>query len=107
MGEAVEVSNIARSRRVIGTSVPGGQPFPGRPRVRRLKLSAALIALVLALVAAPASADRYDSNSAGFPLRIVAYALHPVGVAIDYLIMRPAHWLVMREPAKTIFGHTD
>jgi hypothetical protein len=30
-----------------------------------------------------------------------------VGVVIDMLIFRPAHWLVNREPWKSLFGHTD
>jgi hypothetical protein len=28
-----------------------------------------------------------------------------VGVAIDYLIMRPAHWIGMHEPIATLVGH--
>ncbi len=73
-----------------------------------------LLGLVLAGVcamtlsfASPALADEYDEDSAGHPLRIVAYVLHPVGVAIEYLILRPAHWLVTQEPMKTVFGHED
>ena len=55
----------------------------------------------------PVAADEYDSSTAGHPLRIIAYVLHPVGVVIDYVLLRPAHWLVSREPMKTIFGHED
>jgi hypothetical protein len=39
--------------------------------------------------------------------RIAAYILHPVGWAIDVLIMRPAHWLVSKEPLDEVFGHED
>ena len=74
-------------------------------RARRL-LSALLCAVTLSM-ATPALADEYDEEAAGHPLRIVAYVLHPVGVAIDYLILRPAHWIVSQEPMKTIFGHED
>ncbi|MEM9176765.1 MAG: hypothetical protein AAGC67_16195 [Myxococcota bacterium] len=71
-------------------------------------LAAALGAFLLSLpLATPSLADEYDEDSAGHPLRIVAYVLHPVGVAIDYLILRPAHWLVSQEPMKTVFGHED
>ncbi len=65
--------------------------------------------LVLAVVlgSAPAAASDHDPERAGHPLRIVAYALHPVGVAFDYLLMRPAHWLVHHEPFRTLFGHRD
>lgn len=73
---------------------------------RRL-LAGALVAAFLALAAAPAVADTYDPKRAGHPLRIIAYVLHPVGVLMDYLVMRPAHWVGNREPFKTIFGHED
>ena len=75
--------------------------MPGRSRLKTA-VAGALAAALLA-TAVPARADDYDSGHAGHPLRIIAYALHPVGVAIDYLLMRPAHWLVHKEPAKTIF----
>ncbi len=75
---------------------------------RGLRAVAALIlSLGLLFTASPALADEYDEDMAGHPLRIIAYVLHPVGVAIDYLIMRPAHWLVSHEPMKTVFGHDD
>jgi len=38
---------------------------------------------------------------------LIAYLIHPVGVALDTLIARPGHWLVHREPLKTLFGHKD
>jgi hypothetical protein len=72
-----------------------------------MKRIATLCALALALAAAPASADEHRSDRAGHPLKIVATILHPVGVVIDYLIFRPAHWLQNREPVKTLTGHED
>ena len=85
------------------------QTRPGANRSgNRLRATAALIlSLGLLCSASPSVADEYDESMAGHPLRIVAYVLHPVGVAIDYLIMRPAHWVVSHEPMKTIFGHDD
>lgn len=76
----------------------------GKIRVCAGWFSALSLALVLAL-ASPAAADEYDSSNAGHPVRFVAYLLHPVGVLIDYVLLRPAHWLVSHEPMKTIFGH--
>ena len=67
---------------------------------------AAAVAAVLLGSASPAAADDYDPLRAGHPLRIIAYALHPIGVAFDYLLFRPAHWLGHKEPVRTIFGHT-
>ena len=52
-------------------------------------------------------AERYETNRAGHPLRIVAYALHPVGVILDYLIFRPAHWVGSHEPIRTLVGQDD
>ncbi len=46
----------------------------------------------------------YDSKRAGHPLRIVAYAVHPVGVILDRLIFRPAWWLGSFEPVRTLVG---
>jgi hypothetical protein len=76
-------------------------------RVCRPVLASALLALSLLTAAPPAAADEYDPHYAGHPLRILAYVVHPVGVLLDYLIFRPAHWIGNHEPAKTIFGHTD
>jgi hypothetical protein len=68
-----------------------------------------LIALTLASAlcsAGPAVAatTRYDPQRAGHPLRIVAYALHPIGVIADTLIFHPAWWLGTHEPLRTLFG---
>jgi hypothetical protein len=75
-------------------------------RMRRSLLAGA-VALVLLAGAAPAVADPYDPKRAGHPLRIIAYVAHPVGVALDYLILRPAHWIGSHEPFRTIFGHEE
>jgi hypothetical protein len=68
--------------------------------------AAGLVAALFLVGATPASADGYEPEYAAHPLRVVAYILHPVGVILDLLIVRPAHFLVMHEPFKTLFGHT-
>jgi len=80
-----------------------------RTTLRRLRrpVAGGLLALGLLVSASPAAADEYDPTYAGHPLRIIAYVAHPIGVAFDYLLFRPAHWIGMHEPFKTIFGHTD
>jgi hypothetical protein len=55
---------------------------------------------------APVMAD-YDPQRAGHPVRVVAYALHPVGVILDYLIFRPCYWLGSHEPIRTLVGRDD
>ncbi len=77
------------------------------PMEIRRGIAITLLATALSVGAMSARADRYDSTESGHPLRIVAYALHPVGVLIDALILRPAHWLVHHEPMTTLFGHRD
>ena len=75
-------------------------------RRSRTILAAALVAAGLGWPLR-AAADEYDAKSAGHPLRIIAYALHPIGVAFDYLLFRPAHWVGHQEPFRTVFGHRD
>ncbi len=75
---------------------------------RRLRVVATALVLAITLgIAAPAAADEYESDRAGHPVRMLGYVLHPVGVILDFLVMRPAHWLGHREPFKTLFGHDD
>lgn len=60
---------------------------------------------IAALVAAPGSvlaADRYDDTQS-HPLRVAAYVLHPVGLAAEWLIFRPLHFVFAS--AGPIFGH--
>lgn len=113
----------------------GGEPGLAlrSPPMRRFApaLVALALAMSLALVAGPAQAlnaedeeieaeetlpsyegtqlpiDDHDPKEAAHPLRIVAYGLHPVGVALDWVVVRPAVWVVRHEPFKTIFGYED
>ena len=75
-----------------------------RVTLRRSLVPAALL-LSMALAATSASADEYDAHRAGHPLRVVAYMLHPIGVALDWLIFRPAHWAGSQPAFAFIFGH--
>lgn len=72
-------------------------------RHRRIRILAAAIAAVA--LAGPVAADEYEPQRAGHPMRIAAYVLHPVGVVLDLLIFRPAHWVVSHEPMTSLFGH--
>lgn len=70
------------------------------------RCTAWVLGVLLALAALPALAGttQYNPRRAGHPLRIIAYAVHPIGVALDYAIFRPAWWLGTHEPLRTIFG---
>jgi hypothetical protein len=68
-----------------------------------------LLILVLALWAvAPGSVlahDAYDDTQS-HPLRLAAYALHPAGFALEWLVMRPIHFVVSNPSLEPVFGHT-
>ncbi len=103
-------SSIERGRSENDRRGRGSGQSVGR---RRSGLSSLLLGLVMAISFAGASlpgaalADEYESTEAGHPLRIIGYVLHPVGVALDYLFMRPMYWIGSHEPFKTIFGRED
>ncbi len=84
---------------------------PDRARPRLSVCTAGLITIVLLAAGAAPAADRamenYDPMEAGNPLRIIAYVVHPVGVTLDYLIMRPAYWVGSHEPFHSLFGRQD
>jgi len=73
--------------------------------MKKFLVIAAIAGFALIMYAEVARADEYDPTHAGHPLRIVAYVAHPVGMAIDYILLRPCHWLVHRRGLDTIFGH--
>jgi hypothetical protein len=69
-----------------------------------------LLVLVLAASlfggAATASAhDAYDDSQA-HPLRLIAFAVHPVGFALEWTVTRPIHFLVSHPRLERVFGHT-
>lgn len=76
-------------------------------RIAPLRRSLLMLALLagLAGVASPAAADEFDARRAGHPLRVVAYVMHPFGVALDWLLFRPAHWVGSLPVLRTVFGH--
>jgi hypothetical protein len=76
-----------------------------RPAPLRRLLAGLAFCLLAVAYAAPAAADEYDARRAGHPLRIVAYVLHPIGVTLDWLIFRPAHWAGSQPALAYIFGH--
>lgn len=64
-----------------------------------------LLCAFLTLVGAPVFAHDYDSDDSDYPLRYAAYVVHPVGIAAEYLVLRPIHWIVSRPNLCVIFGH--
>ena len=75
--------------------------------MKKMLLSGLLAVLAMAAfaVATPARADEYDPQRAGHPVRVIAYVVHPVGVMLDLLIFRPAHWIGSLPGLDEFFGH--
>ena len=72
---------------------------------RRIARSLAVALALAALGSTAVRADEYDPQRAGHPARILAYAIHPVGVILDLLIFRPAHWVGSLPGVDKFFGH--
>lgn len=55
------------------------------------------------------SAQRADTpanaTSFGHPFRLVAFVLHPVGVLLDYVVVRPVYYVASLAPS--LFGYTS
>jgi len=77
---------------------------PSRRTVARL-VATLVLGAALGLMPLAAAADSYDPQKAGHPIRIAAYVLHPIGVLLDTLIMRPAHWFMHQGRLDELFGH--
>ena len=52
------------------------------------------------------SCDGGYNDGESHPLRLVAYALHPVGYTVEWLFMRPIHALVSQPELCPIFGYS-
>jgi len=48
--------------------------------------------------------DEYDDTQS-HPVRLAAYALHPVGYAAEWLVFRPLHYVVSLPYVAEVFGH--
>jgi hypothetical protein len=72
--------------------------------VKHLLLALALCAAFGLSVSPAVAHDAYD-DSESHPLRLAAYALNPVGFALEWLVMRPIHFFVSDPQLEPVFGH--
>lgn len=49
--------------------------------------------------------DQYEDAFSN-PLRLAYYVLHPVGFTVEWLVMRPLHYLISRPYLDHFFGYT-
>jgi hypothetical protein len=70
-----------------------------------LWLAVAVLALHLSFGAARADSDDEFDETQTHPLRIAAYLVHPVGFALEWVLLRPFHYVVSRPGLDKVFGH--
>jgi len=72
--------------------------------VKRLALA---LGLAVSLMAAPLTAHAHDAydDSESHPLRLAAYAIHPVGFLFEWVFTRPLHFMVSAPHLERVFGH--
>ena len=66
--------------------------------------------ITLGAQAAFAGADRYEDEQAyedafSNPLRLAYYLMYPVGFSVEWLVMRPFHYIVSRPGLDKVFGY--
>jgi len=70
------------------------------------KKFAVLTMMFVFLAAATVSnADRFRRGQSDNPLRLIGYVAHPIGLAAEYAVMRPIHWVVSQPYLDVVFGH--
>lgn len=82
--------------------------FNFKEKVRKMREKLIVVLMVIALVLLFTSsgfAHSYYRGKSDNPIRYVAYVVYPVGMACEYLVTRPIHWLVSRPNLCKVFGH--
>ena len=73
--------------------------------MRRKLLSVLFIGVLLLICSPRGYCDSYTRGKSDHPLRYVAYAVHPFGIAVEYWVLRPIHKFVSGKNTHIIFGH--
>jgi len=72
--------------------------------VSRFVLSLALATILIGSPIAARAHDAYDDSESN-PLRLAAYAVYPVGFALEWVLVRPVHFVVSNPGLERVFGH--
>lgn len=73
--------------------------------MRKLLVGLGLVAGLTLSTGVARAHDAYDDSQSN-PLRLVAYAVNPIGWSVEWLVLRPIHFVVSQPPLERIFGHT-
>jgi len=63
-----------------------------------------ILAVVLFTLTTACFASDYKRGTDDNPVRILAYAVHPVGMAAEYVVTRPIHWITKQIHLNKVFG---
>jgi len=69
--------------------------------------SASIVAMTASQARAVVDAEDEYEDSITHPLRLAYFALHPAGVALEWLFGRPFQYIVSRPHLRNIFGYTS
>lgn len=72
--------------------------------MKRKLLLIVLVIFVLSIFSSVSYGRDYTRGKDDNPVRVVAYIVHPFGMALDYAIMRPVHWVVKQTDLNKVFG---
>jgi hypothetical protein len=73
--------------------------------VKQLLMALVVAAGVVLVPTTGRAHDAYDDTQS-HPLRLIAYAVHPAGYALEWLVMRPIHFVTSQPKLERVFGHT-
>jgi hypothetical protein len=73
--------------------------------MKRKIVAAVLMMLMLFLFSSLSYGHSYDRPNSDHPLRYACYLVYPFGIAAEYALLRPIHWLVSQPDLHIIFGH--
>ena len=65
------------------------------------------VLMVVWLTSMPIRASAHDAydDSESHPLRLIAYAVHPIGWALEWLVTRPIHFVASQPRIEPVSGH--
>jgi hypothetical protein len=66
--------------------------------------SASIVTMTPSQARAEDASNEYE-DSISHPLRLAYFALHPAGVALEWLVARPFHYIISRPHLRNIFGY--
>jgi len=73
--------------------------------IRNKAVLFAITGVLCLSIATPVLAHRYSRRDDGHILRLVAFVVHPIGIATEYVIARPIHQFVSQPNHDIVFGH--